>query len=77
MINTDSKLHLNNMRRCEEIQGLRPGTYCNNWIRKLYLSDKGFHWEESEKCEKWEAFYPLEDQSRFVRGKDVNSDGQA
>ena len=77
MINTDSKLHLNNMRRCEEIQGLRSGTYCNNWIRKLYLSDKGFHWEESEKCEKWEAFYPLEDQSRFVREKDVATDGQA
>lgn len=71
MIATDSKFHLNNMRRCEEIQGKREGTYCNNWIRKLYLSEKGFSEKKSEDGI-YEAFVPLEDRSRFVKGDDTD-----
>jgi hypothetical protein len=73
MINTDSKLHLNNMRRCEEIQDVQAGTYCNNWIRKMYLTKDGFNEEQTENCSLWEAFYTMEDQSRFVRGEDVTN----
>ena len=71
MIDTFSKYHVNNLRRAEEIQNLKAGTYVNHWITKLYLSDKGFSEKTSNDTDHWEGFIPLEDRSRFVRGVDT------
>ena len=71
MIDINSKYHVNNLRRAEEIQDVKAGTYVNHWINKLYLSDKGFSDRPTEDTDKWEGFIPMEDRSRFVRGVDT------
>lgn len=74
MIAVDSKFHLNNLRRAEEIQGLPLGTYCGKWVDKLYLTENGFSAAPSEANDGYEAFLPLEDKTRFIQGKEVISE---
>ena len=76
MIATKSKFHLNNLSRAEDLQNLPKGTYTGKWIDKLYLSEKGFSDEPTEETCGYEAFITVEDQTRFVRGKEtVHYDG--
>ena len=76
MIATNSKFHINNLARAEDLQGLSKGTYTGKWIDKLYLSENGFSDEAAEETRGYEAFVTVEDQTRFVRGEEVtNYDG--
>ena len=73
MIATKSKFHINNLARAEDLQNLPKGTYTGKWIDKIYLSEKGFSESPTEETCGYEAFVTVEDQTRFIQGKEVVS----